>query len=206
MKANRKKDPVVSDPVLEAQMEKTANQQATDQANAQQMSEALVKQPADLPTLTTVKGRDGKDKLAARQKGRFANTANARVLAIQKTVEKIMHVPDEAGGLTQLEKILISNAIVCEKNTDARNEGGVTKFLEHLDEIGGTKDARKALTKEANTPVIPVVIINVGELMNPEVVNWDKEQREAAERARKGPSFADSTIVQQNPPRNSDRV
>lgn len=205
MKVNCKKDPVIPNLELEAQAESVADQQAKDHANAQKISEALVKQPADLPVLTTVKGRDGQDKLAARIKGKFANTANARVLAVQKSVEKVMHKPDET-GTTQLERIITAQAKVAEGNTDARNLGGISKFLEHADEISGTKDARKALTKEVNTPLIPLVIISMPDLIHKEIIDFEKQQREDAERIRKGPSFADSTVIQQNPPNFRDKA
>ncbi len=161
-----------------------------------QLTEALVKQDA-LPALEVVKNRDGSDRLAARQRGRFTKTANARVLATQKSIEKILHMPDDAGK-TQLERIITTQAKVAEENTDARNLGAVTKFIEITDEISGAKAARESLTKEINTPIVPTVIMipmpNLGE-----VIDYDKEQREAAERARKGPSFADAVVVQQNP-------
>jgi hypothetical protein len=122
-----------------------------------QKTEALVKQNA-LPALEVVKNRDGSDRLAARQKGRFTKTANARVLATQKSIEKILHLPNDSGK-TQLERIITTQAKVAEENTDARNLGAVTKFIEITDEISGTKAAREALTKEINTPIVPTVIM-----------------------------------------------
>lgn len=172
-----------------------------------QQTEALVKQDA-LPALEVVKNRDGSDRLAARQKGRFTKTANARVLAVQKSIERLMHALDDEGQ-TQLEKIISSQAKVCEENSDARNLGGISKFLEHVDEISGSKAAREALTKEINTPVIPTVImIPMPKLMNPEVQDYDAQVRASAER-RKGPSekflIANAEVIQQNAPKGVDK-
>jgi hypothetical protein len=127
-----------------------------EQSEPQPQQTALVKQDA-LPELTTVKNRDGKDRLTARIKGKFTSVAQARVLATQKVVEHIMHKPDE-NGKNQLEKIITSQAKVCEENADARNLGGISKFLDHVDEISGSKAAREALTKEINAPIVPTVI------------------------------------------------
>lgn len=173
-----------------------------------QQTEALVKQDS-LPALEVVKNRDGSDRLAARQKGRFIKTANARVLATQKSIEKILHLPDGAGK-TQLERIITTQAKVAEENTDARNLGAVTKFVEITDEISGTKAAREALTREINTPLIPTVIyIPVPNLMNPEIQDYDAEVRATAERDRKGPSerflIANAEVVQQNAPKGADK-
>ncbi len=173
-----------------------------------QQTEALVKQDV-LPTLEVVKNRDGSDRLAARQKGRFTKTANARVLATQKSIEKILHLPNDSGK-TQLERIITTQAKVAEENTDARNLGAVTKFIEVTDEISGTKAAREALTKEINTPVIPTVIfIPVPNLMNPEIQDYDAQVRASAERDRKGPSekflIANAEVIQQNAPKGVDK-
>jgi len=182
-------------------------QEQTDREKAQKTSEALVKEDA-LPVLDVVKNKDGSDRLVARQKGRFTKTANARVLATQKSIEKILHLPDDSGK-TQLERIISSQAKVAEENTDARNLGAVTKFIEVTDEISGSKAAREALTREINTPTIPTVIfIPVPtNMMHPEVLDYDKQQREAAERERKGPSeqFLNAEVIEQNPPTGVDK-
>ena len=160
-----------------------------------QQTEALVKQDA-LPALEVVKNRDGSDRLAARQKGRFTKTANARVLATQKSIEKILHLPNESGK-TQLERIITTQAKVAEENTDARNLGAVTKFIEITDEISGTKAAREALTKEINTPVIPTVIM----IPMPNVPFAEPEKP-----SPKQPSWVTAEVVQQNPaPIQTDR-
>lgn len=195
-------DPVIPNAALEAKAENMAEQQVADRAKAQQM--ALVKQDA-LPALEVVKNRDGSDRLAARQKGKFTKTANARVLATQKSIEKILHLPDDSGK-TQLEKIITTQAKVAEENTDARNLGAVTKFIEITDEISGSKAAREALTREINTPIVPtVIIIPAMDLMHPEIIDEEKRQREAAQRNRKGPSFLDAELVQQNSPKGQDK-
>jgi hypothetical protein len=173
-----------------------------------QQPEALVKQDA-LPALEVVKNRDGSDRLAARQKGRFVKTANARVLATQKSIEKILHLPNDSGK-TQLERIITTQAKVAEENTDARNLGAVTKFIEVTDEISGTKAAREALTREINTPLIPTVIfISMPNLMNPEIEDYDAKVRASAERNRKGPSeqflIANAEVIQQNAPKGADK-
>jgi hypothetical protein len=171
-----------------------------------QQTEALVKQDAP-PALEVVKNRDGSDRLAARQKGRFTKTANARVLATQKSIEKILHLPNDSGK-TQLERIITTQAKVAEENTDARNLGAVTKFIEVTDEISGTKAAREALTREINTPVIPTVIfIPIPNLMNPEIQDYDAQVRASAERT--GPSekflIANAEVIQQNAPKGEDK-
>jgi hypothetical protein len=176
--------------------EKTQEQIARE--CAQKTSEALIRQNA-LPVLDVVKNKDGSDRLVARQKGRFTKTANARVLATQKSVEKILHMPDESGK-TQLERIITSQAKVAEENTDARNLGAVTKFIEVTDEISGTKAAREALTRETNERAIPRVVIVAPVLLHPDVIDYDKQQREAAERAKRGPHFIDAEVVEQNSP------
>ena len=173
-----------------------------------QQTEALIKQDT-LPALEVVKNRDGSERLAARQKGRFTKTANARVLATQKSIEKILHLPDDSGK-TQLERIITTQAKVAEENTDARNLGAVTKFIEVTDEISGTKAAREALTREINTPVIPTVIfIPIPNLMNSEIQDYDAQVRASAERNRKGPSekflIANAEVIQQNAPKGADK-
>jgi hypothetical protein len=176
-----------------------------------QQTEALelVKQDDALPALEVVKNRDGSNRLAARQKGRFVKTANARVLATQKSIEKILHLPDDSGK-TQLERIITTQAKVAEDNTDARNLGAVTKFIEVTDEISGTKAAREALTREINTPVIPtVVFIPMPNLMDPEIQDYDAQVRATAERNRKGPSekflIANAEVIEQNAPKGADK-
>ena len=160
----------------------------SEQTNPQQ-TEALVKQDA-LPALEVVKNRDGSDRLAARQKGRFTKTANARVLATQKSIEKILHLPDDSGK-TQLERIITTQAKVAEENTDARNLGAVTKFIEVTDEISGTKAAREALTEKLNESVIPRVIV----IRIPEGIKPMEERPPAVTK----PSWLDAEVVQQNP-------
>ena len=179
-----------------------------EEKSESQQTEALVKRDV-LPALEVVKNRDGSNRLAARQKGRFTKTANARVLATQKSIEKILHLPNDSGK-TQLERIITTQAKVAEENTDARNLGAVTKFIEVTDEISGTKAAREALTKEINTPVIPtVVFIPVPNLMNPEIQDYDAQVRASAERNRKGPSekflIANAEVIQQNAPKGADK-
>lgn len=191
-------DPIVSDMTLEEQAKALADSQT------QPKTEALVKQDA-LPALGVVKNKNGTDRIVARQKGKFTSTANARVLAVQKSIERLMHTLDEEGQ-TQLERIISAQAKVCEENDSAKNLGGIAKFLEHVDEISGNKAAREALTKDINTPVIPTIImVPMPNLMHPEVHDYDAQVRSSAERARKGPSFADAELVQQNLPRNEDR-
>jgi hypothetical protein len=166
-----------------------------EQAEAQlQQTEALVK-PDSLPALEVVKNRDGSDRLAARQKGRFTKTANARVLATQKSIEKILHLPNDSGK-TQLERIITSQAKVAEENTDARNLGAVTKFIEVTDEISGTKTAREALTKDINAPIVPTVIF-IEQLNLPPM-----EPR--VERTK--PSWAEAEVISQNFPKGEDKV
>lgn len=168
-----------------------------------QPTEALVKQDA-LPTLDVVRNKDGSDRLVARQKGKFTKIANARVLATQQSVNRILHTPN-AEGRSQLERVIESQMQVAEANTDARNLGGVTKLLEVTDELSGTKAAREALTREVNERVIPRVVIVAPVLMNPGVIDYNEQQRKAAD--KKGPSqqFLDAEVVEQNPAKGEDR-
>src|SRR5216683_3127291 len=162
----------------------------------EEQTTALIKKDSNLPVLDTVKNRNGEDRIVARQKGRFTKTATARVLATQKVVEKVMSMPDEKGK-NQLQRILESQAKVCEDNTDARNVGSITKFIEITDEISGTKAAREALTREINVPVIPTVIF-LEKLMLNEPIDYEKEVREAAERDKRGPSWLRAEVVSTN--------
>ena len=161
-----------------------------ERSEPQPKETALAKQDA-LPAIDVVKNRDGKDRVIARVKGKFTSVANARVLATQKVVERIMHTKDDAGR-TQLEKILESQAKVAEDNTDARNLGAIEKFVSMTDEISGTAAARKALTKEINAPVVPTVIF----IPMPNVPFAEPEKPEI-----KQPSWVrDAEVIQQNGP------
>ncbi len=126
----------------------------------------------------------------ARIKGKFTSTANARVLATQKSIERIMHTKDDAGK-TQLERIISEQSKVAETNTDAKSLTGISRFLDHVDEISGAKAAREALTKEINAPVVPTVIM----IGFPEGV---KPMEERPPEPLK-PSWVHAEVVQQNP-------
>jgi len=164
-----------------------------EQSGSQPQKTALTKQD-NLPALDVVKNRDGKDRVVARIKGKFTSVANARVLAAQKSIENILHMKDDAGR-TQLEKILKSQAEVAEQNDDARNLGGISKFLEHVDEISGSKAAREALTREINTPVIPTVIM----IGFPEGVRPMEAKTEVT-----APSWIRGEVIEQNPAPTQD--
>jgi hypothetical protein len=197
MKTTKKKsDPVTSDPVLEAQAEKTA----TDQANAQQMSEALVKQPASAQ-IKEVRDVAASKSLVPRGKdGKFYKRADALTNETAKRIIKVAYTPDETGE-TMVEQVVGSQLIVARDNKDPRNLNAVSGLLETVDKFSGQELIRQRMAKETeNFNVVPtIVFIGRVDLMHPEPIDFEKQQREHAERMRKGPSFAEVTEVITNP-------
>ena len=156
----------------------------------QTKTEALVKQNTDSPELVTVKNRDGKERLAARAKGRFVSVAQAQALATQKSVLKILKTTDETGKDLH-SRVIESQLKVAEENTSAKNLGGVSKLLEHVDEISGAKAAREALAQDINQPIVPRVIYV------PTMMYVKPMEERPTEKTR--PSFAEVESVYTNP-------
>lgn len=186
--------------------EETQQVEATDRAKAEQMSEtALVKTE---PTLEKIKNVSAdKMVLAAREaNGRFSKRGLALANDTAKRIAKVAYTPDETGR-TMVEQVAASQLVVARDNTDPRNLNAVAGLIEVLDEITGQKLVRQKMAKDTETkPPIPKVEITI-QLTNPTVIDYEKQQREAAERAKRGPSqqFLDAQIVEQNPPTGMDK-
>lgn len=179
-----------------------------DRAKAEQMSEtALVKTE---PTLEKIKNVSAdKMVLAAREaNGRFSKRGLALANDTAKRIAKVAYTPDETGK-TMVEQVAASQLIVARDNKDPRNLNAVAGLIETLDEITGQKLVRQRMAKdtENKNPVVKVEI-NV-QLANPTVIDYEKQQREAAERAKRGPSeqflIANAEVVEQNPPTGLDK-
>jgi len=168
------------------ELEQQVTQHLAQQAAAHN-SEALVKQDP-LPKLTIVKNKDGSERLAARQAGKFTRVANASALEIQKIVLKALNRTDKE-GVSKLETVVDNALTVAAANTDPRNNNATAGLLETLDEISGSKDARKAMTKTQDTSTMPKIIF-----MNfPDVKQMENRPQEKTQ-----PSWITAEVIVQN--------
>jgi hypothetical protein len=129
--------------------------------------------------------------------GKFQRKATLLASETAKRVTKVMYTPDE-NGETQLDRILKTQATVAEENSDPRNLGQVSSFLETVDEVSGQKMIRSKLAKDTdNANAIREIKITIN--INKPVVSWDEKQREQAQREKHGPSFAHVESITTNP-------
>jgi hypothetical protein len=174
-----------------------------DRAKAVEMSQALTKAEPKLEMVKNVAA--GKMVTAARDaSGKFGNRALAIANDNAKRIAKAAYMPDET-GFTMVEQVIASQLLVAWGNKDPRNLNAVAGFIETLDEVTGQKLVRQKMSKEPDVKPPMKVEINVN-INDSRVIDWDAKVKAEAERARKGPTFADGTVTQQNPPEGRDQI
>ncbi len=95
------------------------------------------------PKLEVIK-RNGRDVAIARAKGRFANITTAATVELAKVIRQTTHTAKE-NGKTDFQEIVENNNAVAIANTEGKALGAVSQWVETLDILGGTRDARKNL-------------------------------------------------------------
>jgi hypothetical protein len=152
-------------------------------------TEALAKRTE--PRIEVVPNGVGGEKSVARAaNGKFVKRATALAAENAKRVGKVMYTPDE-NGKTRLERILEAQAQVAEGNTDPRNLGQISSFIETADSISGQAMIRSKMSKEPDaTNPIKVILISP-----PQLMHSDAKEDHAAP---KPPAFLDAEIISTN--------
>jgi hypothetical protein len=199
MKPNDKKDdPVVSNPTLEAQ------------------AKAIVENPIPAPTQTTqaivpigdarveqIKKSNGQgDRLAVRAaNGKFTKMTTAVAHADAKAAQQFLaeKVKDQLGNETsrkhQLRVALFDGAIKAAEEPKAL--GNAVKAFDSLNADAALTQAKETLLADQNHIQDPVriVVVPVIDLMHKDLIDFDKKPAE-----KRVPSFADSVVIQQDGP------
>lgn len=185
MKSQKKDDPIVADPTLEAHAQSLIDTPLT----------ALVKEEI---TVEAIKKSNGEGtRLAARARsGKFMSRTEASAMVAAKNTQNFLEEKDTETGLSRQEQLLHSLYDGAkEAAKEPRALGNATKAVELLDEISGHRAAREeALSnKDHIQNQVFRVIINM-----PDVPFAEEKKPE-----RKQPSFADASVVYTNPAQES---
>jgi DUF438 domain-containing protein len=196
-------DPIVPDAAVEDRMKAFVAQKPEPTAEP---TEALA--TVGDARVEQIKKANGGDRMVVRAaSGKFtkATTAIAAKDARQAQEFLIEKVKNDAGEelsrKQHLRVALFDGAIKAAKSD--KGIGGAVKAFEALNEDAALPQTKESMIAAANQEVsnpIRVVFIPGLNLLDPTVHDFEKEQREKAERLAKGPSFAEVTGYTTNPP------